>query len=351
MLGRLKQSHFTLISGGTAEGGAALGVATVLMEVRATPIGVIVTRVAPASAAGRAGVKPGDRLLSIDAVRVGAPAVEPAAISATEAAVSVWLDVIRLLSGADGSIARLELIRPDGAIHVAQVKRELEPGEPVTLGHLPTLRASLESEETRTAAGKRVGVVAFNVWMAPLAEPFARAIDRFRTADGLVIDLSGNLGGLVDMIRGIAGHVLDEPRVIGRMQMRSALLEFRANPRRSTSDGRRVEPFSGPLAIVVDGLTASASECFAAGLQSLGRARVFGTPTMGQALPALTKSLPNGDVLEYAVGDFVTSTGWRVEGAGVIPDEVVPLDPEALAAGHDGLARALAWIDGLSSPQ
>ena len=64
---------------------------------------------------------------------------------------------------------------------------------------------------------------------------------------------------------------------------------------------------------------------FAGALQSLGRARVFGRQTMGQALPALTKTLPNGDVLLYAVGDFVTSTGRRLEGAGVMPDEQLPL--------------------------
>ena len=135
------------------------------------------------------------------------------------------------------------------------------------------------------------------------------------------------------MIRGIAGHILSEPALLGRMKMRDVELEFRANPRRSTDDGRRVEPFAGPVAILVDELTGSASECFAGGLQSLGRARVFGEATMGQALPAVTRRLPNGDVLLYAMGDFVTSTGQRLEGRGVVPDEVVPLSISALSAG------------------
>jgi hypothetical protein len=96
----------------------------------------------------------------------------------------------------------------------------------------------------------------------------------------------------------------------------------------------------------VDELTASASETFAAGMQSLKRARVFGAQTMGQALPASTRRLPNGDVLMHAVGDFVTATGQSVEGDGVIPDEAVPIAPAALAAGRDPvLEAALAWID------
>ena len=345
MLARLKQSHFTLISSGADDDSVPLGAATVLMEVRATEAGVIVTRVAPESGAARAGIRPGDRLIAIDDAPAASVVAPTAATS--DASVALWLEAIRRLSGGVGTRARLRLARPDRSEYSAEVTREVEPGETVVLGNLPPMRASLEAEEVRTSSGKRVGIIAFNVWMAPLAAPFAAAIDRFRAADGIVIDLSGNVGGLVEMIRGIAGHVVDQPVLIGRMQMRANALEFRANPRRSTSDGRRVEPFSGPLAIVVDGLTASASECFAAGLQGLGRARVFGTATMGQALPALTKSLPNGDVLEYAVGDFVTAGGRRVEGAGVIPDERVPLDPAELAAGRDARARAVAWIDTL----
>jgi C-terminal processing protease CtpA/Prc len=72
---------------------------------------------------------------------------------------------------------------------------------------------------------------------------------------------------------------------------------------------------------------------------------VFGVRTSGQALPAATQQLVSGDVLLYAVGDFVTSTGRRLEGAGVVPDVEVPLTPGALAAGNDAEAAAIDWID------
>jgi carboxyl-terminal processing protease len=81
-------------------------------------------------------------------------------------------------------------------------------------------------------------------------------------------------------------------------------------------------------------------------MQSLGRARVFGQPSMGQALPALFARLPNGDVLIHAYGDFVTADGTRLEGRGVIPDQVVALSRQALLDGRDrALDAALAWID------
>jgi hypothetical protein len=48
----------------------------------------------------------------------------------------------------------------------------------------------------------------------------------------------------------------------------------------------------------------------------------------------------------YVMGDFVTSTGQRLEGDGVIPDEVVPLSIAGLAAGHDATVEAaLRWVD------
>ena len=93
-------------------------------------------------------------------------------------------------------------------------------------------------------------------------------------------------------------------------------------------------------------MSGSASECFAGGMQSIGRARIFGQPSMGQALPALFDRLPNGDVLIHAYGDFVTSDGTRLEGRGVIPDEIQPLDRQELLEGRDRpLEAALAWID------
>jgi len=81
-------------------------------------------------------------------------------------------------------------------------------------------------------------------------------------------------------------------------------------------------------------------------LQSLGRVRVFGQTSMGQALPALFDRLPNGDVFIHAWGDFVTGTGLRLEGRGVVPDEPTPIAREDLLAGRDRpLEAALAWID------
>ena len=148
------------------------------------------------------------------------------------------------------------------------------------------------------------------------------------------------------MMSGVAGHLFAEPDLLGRMKTRASEVVFNANPRLVTPDGARVDPYKRPVAVLVDELTASASECFAGALQSLGRARIFGRQTLGQALPASTRRLTNGDVLMYVVGDFVTASGRRVEGIGVVPDEVVPLSLEGLRTGRDAtLEAALRWLD------
>jgi carboxyl-terminal processing protease len=191
-------------------------------------------------------------------------------------------------------------------------------------------------------------VIGFNVWMTAVDREFQAAMDAFRDADGIVIDLRGNPGGLAAMIMGLSGHFFTESATLGVMTTKQSPhpLRFNANPRFVSAAGARVKPFGGPVAILVDGLTGSASECFAGGMQSLGRARVFGQTSMGQALPALFDKLPNGDVLIHAWGDFVTGTGVRIEGRGVVPDEPVELSREALLSGRDvALERALAWID------
>lgn len=345
MLGRLGRSHFALLSPEAVGGGG--GDARVPVDVRITGQGAIVTRTTGNGGPDADGIHPGDIIVAIDGQAVPEPPGGPSPEETRDLRLDLWRVVDGWLRGRPASPARVRLRSTDGRERDVTVVRERPGGEIVRLGTLPPLPVRVESRTVDLAGRLSAGVIAFNVWMAPVDAPLTRAVDDMRTLDGIVLDLRGNPGGLAEMIRGVSGHFFAEPETLGRMRIRTGELEFRANPRRSTPDGRRVEPFAGPVAILVDELTASASECFAGALQALGRARVFGRPTMGQALPALTKVLPNNDTLMYVVGDFITSAGESLEGRGVVPDEVVALDPETLAAGRDAvLDAALAWLAG-----
>jgi len=219
------------------------------------------------------------------------------------------------------------------------------PGELTKFGNLPPLVARLEHERVDAGDGVTAGVIRFNVWMIPIAQEFARAIDELRDVDGVILDLRGNIGGVAGMIMGIAGHFMREVVPLGTMRTRSGELRIVSNPQRVNSRGERVEPLDVPLAIVLDGLSFSTTEVFAGGLQAVGRARVFGETSGGQALPAIMERLPNGDVLMQAIADFTAPNGERMEGRGVVPDETVPLTRADLLAGRDApVEAALRWI-------
>lgn len=343
MIDRLGRSHFELLSDTTALPGAG----TVPVDIRVLDSDVVITRVPRDGPAERAGLRPGQVLLSVDGVSAATwrPASGPRDPRRRDQ--RQWEAAYRALHGDDESVAEVEVRNPDGRVERLRVRRDSGSRDLQSFGNLVLRNARFQDDAVTTPRGRHAGVIAFTLWMTAVNDPLDRAVDTFRTSDGLVIDLRGNPGGLMGMISGVAGHVLAEPALLGTMRTRTTPpLTFKANPRLATTDGRRVTPFAGPVAILVDEQTASTSEIFAGALQSLGRARVFGRQTMGQALPASTRTLPNGDVLLHVVGDFVTSTGRSLEGAGVAPDEPIPLSIKALASGQDAvLEAALGWID------
>ena len=155
---------------------------------------------------------------------------------------------------------------------------------------------------------------------------------------GFVIDLRGNPGGIGGLAMGVAGWFIDRSGLqLGTEYLRGATIKFVVFP--------RPETFRGPLAVLVDGCSASTAEIFAGGLKDAGRARIFGTRSAGAALPSIIDRLPNGDGFQYAVANYISQGGKALEGNGVVPDVEVKLTREALLAGHDTVVdAALDWI-------
>ena len=349
MLGRLGLSHFALIpatpeTAGDGNAASADASGDPGIEIRLVGRDLVVTQVDPDVVAR---VRPGWRMVQIGPAKISdlLQAV-PEADNERLQKVEAWRIAQTRLRGPAGSAVDVTFEDGQGTPVRMALQRRTESGNPVTVGSLPTMYVRVEHEKRSTPSGATAGVIAFNVWMPAVDAEFQRAMDQFRRADGIIIDLRGNPGGLAAMLMGISGHFLTERVALGVMKTRDNELRFVSNPRLVTASGERVQPFAGPLAILVDSMSGSASECFAGGMQSIGRARIFGQTSMGQALPALFDRLPNGDVLIHAYGDFVTANGTRLEGKGVVPDEAVPLDRADLLAGHDRtMEAALAWID------
>ena len=358
MLARLGQSHYGLIPaevledvGGAADSGDGIE-ADVGAEVRIVDDEVLIWRLTPDGTAARSGVAPGWTLTHIDgratATRVRAVGRVPEA-QRRNARTSLLYQLNNELAGATGSTVALRLRDERGREFQHTLERQRRAGEVIQFGNLPAQLVQIHHERMPAPAGC-VGLIRFNIWLVPLARQIDRAVEAVRSCNGIIVDLRGNPGGVAAMVTGVAGHFLTDTVPLGFMRSRTGELRLKANPRRVTTDGTPIEPFAGPLAVLIDEMTASTSEFFAAGLQGVGRARVFGTPSAGQALPAMTVRLPNRDVLMHVMADFTGPRAVRIEGRGVIPDVLVASTRADLLDRRDApLARAFAWITGTAT--
>ena len=351
----IPDSHFYIIPASVAlddsTGSKSGGRGWTGLAVRVAGSEVVAWRVEPASPAAAAGLRAGQILTRIAAreprvllgqVRAMPEKAKPRALS----------ELLQRLNGAltppAGDTVSVE-IDDGGRKTVRQLVAQPARGRLSQFGNLPPI-AGLVRWTRIPAGGGCVGVIAFNIWLPALVQDLEEAVDSVTACAGIVVDLRGNPGGVGAMVMGFGGYFVDSVRSLGTMKMRQLSLNFVINPQLSRNDGSHLSPYTGPVGILVDPMTASTSEIFAAGMQRIGRARVFGERSAGAALPALMKRLPSGDVFVHAVADFTDPDGQRIEGAGAVPDEEVPLSAKELLEGRDAaMDAAVRWI--MSSPK
>lgn len=352
---RLEDSHFTIIPGDVASAMRADaaedesgGPGDTGLQFRLVDERIVVSDVATESSAARAGVRAGWEVLSVGALNV-APMLKArrALVHAHDrrrAGFQVPLLVESATHGSTGSTVTLAFRTPAGREVRLDLMRSAFTGEVVKYGPLPPQRFRFTHQKFADDRGC-VAVIHFTVWMVPLLPAIERAMEEVGSCRGLVLDLRGNTGGVAAMVMGVSGFFVDRDVTLGTLAARGTTLRYIVNPRRSNRRGETVTPYAGQLAILVDPLSASTTEIFAEGMRDIGRARVFGDTTAGQALPATLAKLPNGDLLIHAIADYHSANGRRIEATGVAPDVVLPLTRKNLSAGRDAaLAASLAWV-------
>jgi carboxyl-terminal processing protease len=312
-----------------------------------------VWRVASGSPAERAGVRPGWIVQRIgdtqpDSAIAALNTLRDARLRRT-LAIQVTARLQSRFEGMPDSSIAADFIDARGTPRQLVMQRQPLPGTPVKLGYMPTFVVSASSWRIPDApvADSCIGVVRFNYWLLPVMQELASAMPSLGACAGIVIDLRGNVGGLAAMLSGVSGFLVDSPITLAVVRSRGQELRYDVFPRRADAQGNRWRPYDGPIAILVDALTVSTSEIFAASMRHVTgrRTRLFGERTAGQALPALASRLPSGDVLMHAIGDLRLSSGARIEGEGVRPDVELPLRRADLLAGRDAaMEAALHWI-------
>ena len=352
LLSRLGESHFGVLPGEAMDVGAATvpglpGDAGLVL--RFVDSSLVVTRIEEGAPALALGIRPGWIIDEIDTLRVlnALRSASSVAESARRfALVRLTLNLNGRLTGPAGGTVRVSARDARDVRHVLSVPLRETPGEIIEYGALPPMHVQFDAERLTHNAGC-VGIIRFNIFMTPVMPQFEDAMAQMGSCRGVILDLRGNLGGVGAMIMGMSGHFFAEPETLGTMRLRGATMRYVVNPIRVTRSGAPLTPFKGRVAVLVDELSASTTEILATAMQRLGRARIFGGPSAGQALPAVVTKLPNGDRLMYVIGDFAGPDGARVEGNGVTPDEATPLSRSALLAGRDqAFDAAVRWIQG-----
>ncbi len=256
-----------------------------------------VLRVFRDSPAEKAGIEAGDALLAID----GASVAGETPMSLSEASA--------LLKGEGETPVEVEVERGGETLSFT-----LERGE-----------VSINYVEYSILEGD-VGYLSIYQFTGDDVEGVKEAISAFQQAgvSALVVDVRSNPGGLLTDVVDICDMLLPEGLIVYTEDRSGAREEFYA-------DG---EYWDVPMAVLVNGDSASASEIFAAAVQDTGRGIVVGEVTYGKGVVQTLHAFPEGDGMQLTTATYYTPSGASIHGQGVTPDIEVALAADASVTYH-----------------
>lgn len=269
-------------SGGTADIGVSLGTASTSRH--AQPSHIIISAVNASGPAWPAGIDIGDYLISVDGKSVAGHTPE---------------EVQQWLAGDEGSTVKIVISSgPSRRREKLSLHRAVVPPETVfafSSGSLMVLRLTSFSSETASE----------------MSQYLDQAVSDGHLR-GLILDLRGNRGGILQQAVTAAALLLDHGVAVitkGR--------DPQANHVWAVRGGDMTKGV--PIVILVDGRTASAAEILAAALSDHRRAVVLGSATLGKGLVQTIAQMPNGGELFVTWSRVIAPLDWPLQGLGVIP--------------------------------
>ncbi|GHA96675.1 carboxy terminal-processing peptidase [Shewanella indica] len=252
-------------------------------------------------------------------------------------------DVVELIKGPKGSKVTLQVLPKKGGsnakpINVTVVRDKIRLEDRAAT-------SKIVEPDTGPYAQRKIGVIQIPGFYMDLSRDVAKELQTLNEAkvEGVIVDLRGNGGGALTEATLLTGLFIDQGPVVQIRDANGRISENRDN------DGKSY--YDGPLTVMVDRYSASASEIFAAALQDYGRALIIGESTFGKGTVQQHKSLgriydlyekPVGHV-QYTIAKFYRINGGSTQLKGVTPD--IPF-PSALEPGEYGEAEednALPW--------
>ncbi|MCL6270199.1 carboxy terminal-processing peptidase [Sansalvadorimonas sp. 2012CJ34-2] len=298
-----------------------------------------VISIVPAGPADKAGqLKPGDKIIGVAQGQDGK----------MEDVVGMRLDeVVKLIRGTKGTVVKLEVI-PSGA---SDGKNRTYP---ITRDKVKLEEQSAQKDIIEIGEGKnkkRIGIIdipAFYIDFkaAQAGEPDYKSTTRDvrklikelqkKNIDGLVIDLRNNGGGSLQEANQLTGlFIPDGPTVV--VKDNRGRIEAQKDP-----DPKEV--YGGPMVVLINRLSASASEIFAGAMQDYQRALIVGGQSFGKGTVQTIQPLNHGQ-LKLTIAKFYRVSGQSTQNRGIIPDISYPsiFDPKEI--GESSLTNALPYSE------
>ena len=239
------------------------------------------------SPAEKAGILPGDLIISVDGVEYSA---DDMSVAATK------------IKGEEGTTVKLEILRGTETLNF-ELKRENIKVNPV---------------EGKVLENK-IGYIEFSSFDEGTAEDFKAKYEELEKQgiQSLIIDLRNNGGGIVDEALKIADYIADKGSVL--------LYEVDKNNNEKVEKSENDPIINIPIVILTNENTASSSEILAGALKDLGKAKTCGTTTYGQGVIQQLLTLPDGSGIKITSEEYLTPNRTKINKVGIEPDEKVEL--------------------------
>lgn len=251
-------------------------------------------------------------------------------------------DVVDLIKGPAGSVVRLQVqkggtsTKKIAEIEITRDKIKLEDRQ---------AQAEVYITPDGPYAGKKLGVIAIPSFYHKLHVDIIRLLNELKAdeVEGVIVDLRGNGGGSLPEAIALSGLFIDQGPVV-QIRYESGRIDIEKN-----TDG--IVHYDGPLTVMVDRFSASASEIFAAAMQDFNRAVIIGEQTFGKGTVQQHRSLrrvydffenPLGAV-QFTTGKFYRINGGSTQHLGVKPDVLYPSAIDPAEWGESSEDTALPW--------
>jgi carboxyl-terminal processing protease len=267
---------------------------------------VVIANVFPESPAQKAGIAKGDVLTAVDGR------------SMVGASLNTVTNAIR---GPQNSAVVITVRGPSGITQTARMTRTV-------------LKLQLVTTTMLTVQGHKIGVINLLEFDQGAASAVRTAVAKLTAAGatGLVLDLRGNPGGLVEEAVGLVGIFVPKGSPV--------VTTVGLHDPRQTLKTTAAPATTLPMVVLVDRYSASASEIVSGALRDDGRAILVGERTFGKAVVQETVELPNQGALHFTIARYLTPQGVDLNHKGLTPNIVIATSPTATS--DPALQRAAA---------